>query len=129
MTTAFSLNWKDNLNKLIEALDSGQYQQGVFQLRISPNTYCVLGVACDVYSREHDAQWAIDYYENDVPYYSFDYNGTSYTNHIPERIRDWYGLTEFDSVYLANMNDNRRRTFPEFAYELKRLTKETAIKI
>ncbi len=49
----------DVKQKWIEALRSGKYEQGKEQLRVG-NTYCCLGVLCDLYGREHNIGWKSD---------------------------------------------------------------------
>ena len=44
------------LNKWVEALRSGKYKQGQHNLRNADNTYCCLGVLCDI----EGANWQID---------------------------------------------------------------------
>jgi hypothetical protein len=43
--------------KWIEALRSGEYDQGKHYLRNTGNQYCCLGVLCDIYSKETEVEW------------------------------------------------------------------------
>lgn len=40
----------------LEALRSGEYKKGVGCLRANDNTFCCLGVLCDLYAKEHPSQ-------------------------------------------------------------------------
>lgn len=49
---------KDDIKqKWIEALRSGEYDQGAGQLRTENNEYCCLGVLCDLASKAGIAKW------------------------------------------------------------------------
>lgn len=45
-----------NQRKWVEALRSGDYQQGRFDLRTSDNCYCCLGVACNLFTQ---GEWVL----------------------------------------------------------------------
>lgn len=42
--------------KWVAALRSGEYEQGIGQLRLG-NTFCCLGVLCDIYAKESETVW------------------------------------------------------------------------
>ena len=100
----------DNTRKWIEALRSGEFEQGQGALR-KGNQYCCLGVACELYRREHPDSVAWDL---------IGLNMTFYGKHstLPIRVRDWIGLRTIDGSYqrvsLINMNDDGY-TFEEIA--------------
>lgn len=43
---------KENVKKWLEALRSGEYQQGKRKLFTEEGNFCCLGVACDMYAKE-----------------------------------------------------------------------------
>ena len=50
--------------KWVNALTSGEYQQGNGKLR-STQGYCCLGVLCDLYAKENNVEWEYKGYEED----------------------------------------------------------------
>ena len=130
MADNFSPNWKDNLIKLIDALESDQYEQGANRLKGGLTNYCILGLACEVYSWEHDARWVTEYDRDGFPNYFFTMNDKNYLeNRVisipPRKVREWFGLTNPDIAYLSNMNDRGKKTFRDFAQQFKeRIEKE-----
>ena len=64
----------------LEALRSGAYTQGRHQLR-SGNSYCCLGVLCDLHSKETGTSWEGERYIEEL-------NGT------PRTVADWAGLSD-----------------------------------
>jgi hypothetical protein len=51
---------QDIKKKWVEALRSGEYEQGKDQLRSSDDEFCCLGVLCDVAHKEGLGQWHLD---------------------------------------------------------------------
>jgi len=92
-----------NRKKWIEALESGEYEQGKKRLRTEDDGYCCLGVACDI---SELGEW-VDYegdYEYKVGYYS---RGAS----LLDALVDWLGLWDdlgvtregnYRSLYIMN---------------------------
>jgi len=103
---------KDLAMKWCEALESGKYQQAIGALRNSVNSFCCLGVACDLVAPG-------DWVDDDGEAYK-----TSYSAFPPTPIQDTYGFLtracEFKNVpedllkkhgtdrhkSLAEVNDN-----------------------
>jgi hypothetical protein len=78
--------------KWLDALRSGEYQQGTGRLR-SIHGFCCLGVLCDLYSQEHfNRSWLFMGEDEKCPlqedYWYFD--GES--EHLPSSVRQWAGL-------------------------------------
>lgn len=48
---------KENIRKWVDALNSGKYRQGKGCLRSANNEFCCLGVAVDLYAKEHNLRW------------------------------------------------------------------------
>lgn len=99
----------------IEALQSGQYQQGFKLLRTDKNSFCCLGVLCELHRKEHKKRWGV----NGLKQYS--YMGTAVA--LPKEVLKWAELDlnyKFvliqDDVYnsLANINDEGK-SFEEIA--------------
>jgi hypothetical protein len=98
----------DNSRKWIEALRSGEFEQVRGALR-KRDGYCCLGVACEVYRREHPngPQW-FGYY--------FDHRD----DELPKRVQRWLGLRSStgwrsNGPSLVSLNDRHRLSFSEIA--------------
>lgn len=77
----------ERLTLWVEALESGQYQQGRHALR-REDMFCCLGVACDVAITNG---LKINAYELESgPEWNYDGNLDS----LPRSVREWYGLDE-----------------------------------
>lgn len=95
--------------KWLKALRSGEYIQGKSYLRKIDNTYCCLGVLCDLYVKEGLGEWK----ETDVaedPCWSV----LSATGYLPGDVALWAGvesqtgwitLKDGQRVSLTGMND------------------------
>lgn len=79
----------ENQEKWVQALESGQYKQGVFQLRTG-HSFCCLGVACDI---SGVSKW----------YKEYCYDG--YDKVLPESVRDWLGLLSIDPKITLNEDE------------------------
>lgn len=81
----------ENARKWVEALRSGEYEQGKRRL-CRDGKHCCLGVACEV---------AI---KNGVEIERRDYGGTIYFDGhcdlLPEKVREWLGLNSDGGRYL-----------------------------
>lgn len=88
--------------KWLEALRSGKYQQGSMQLK-DPfnNTYCCLGVLCDITGCKWNASYA-----------TYKQNSSNIT--VPMSLREELGLIGPDCRILMEMND-RGTSFNEIA--------------
>lgn len=65
-------------NKWIEALRSGEYEQGTGQLKSLDNKYCCLGVLCEIYHKEVGGAW---FEKEDLIYRNFQFI---------EKVKRWY---------------------------------------
>ncbi len=79
-----------NAERWIEALRSGEYTQAKQRLR-KDDSFCCLGVACDLYIEETGkAFWDEDYYG---PVFKSDLLDDSYEEAVlPEEVSEWLGL-------------------------------------
>ena len=77
--------------KWIDALRSGKYEQGSEKLR-SVQGYCCLGVLCDLYSQEQDAEWEFrGITETNLQpqdYWYFE----DQSEFLPDSVKEWAGL-------------------------------------
>ena len=82
----------------IEALRSGDYKQGRGQLKDSKDRFCVLGVLCDLHSKDVRIQW-----------YRNTFEGRKLN--IPRVTRQWAGIKSLYvdikgvKVHLTELND------------------------
>jgi hypothetical protein len=88
--------WKD---KWTAALRSGEYKQGRGKLRNFDNTYCCLGVLCDIV---RPGKWK----EGVRSYLTIDDDGYQLTSQwLTSDIIETTGFEPFNQGMLANMND------------------------
>ena len=102
----------------VEALRSGKYKQASGYLRRSEDSFCCLGVACDLYAQEHpEASWSE---EGDV--WNFFGNAAL----LPDEVREWIGLAEEHGRFeatdyystLTSLNDSGY-AFDDIAYVIE----------
>lgn len=85
-----------NREKWVEALRSGEYEQGKGALRVytdGEDAFCCLGVACDLAVRSGEGNWSGGYF------YSVSGDPGNFQV-LPKSIQDWLGLTN-DSAILG----------------------------
>lgn len=94
----------------LDALRSGEYQQGLQKLRGEDDTFCCLGVLCDLYAKETGTEWSVQ-------------NGwmefLGHETYLPDRVAVWadcdtYPRVPFSGESLAGMNDTGT-TFAQIA--------------
>ena len=95
--------------KWIDALRSGDYEQGSEKLR-TPNGYCCLGVLCDLYAQEHDTQWEFRGYDENAdetnPHpMDYWYFGDQ-SEFLPESVMNWAGLKTHNPSVRVDVEDN-----------------------
>lgn len=109
----------------VQALRSGEYQQGVAFLKRN-NRYCCLGVACEVYQK-HVGDLGISLGTTDADPTSFD----NEMCHLPEKVCEWLGLNYCgvfqagpDARYndLEELNDNAELSFDQIADTIETAT-------
>jgi hypothetical protein len=86
----------ENVDKWLDALESGAYQQCRGRLR-GGDRFCCLGVGCDVSG--------IDRWVNDPGWES----KGMYLGHgglMPPEVMEWFGITEISFGVLAELNDS-----------------------
>jgi hypothetical protein len=78
----------DNAKKWVDALRSGRFKQGRGSLRYD-DSYCCLGVACQVYKEETgEGKWT----PYDGAYMRFDLDDRSSFFILPQVVQEWLGL-------------------------------------
>jgi len=98
--------------KWVDALRSGEYQQGQNYLR-TDNGFCCLGVLCDLYGKENNVEWNL---ANNGHNYEFQDNGSI----LPLSVMVWSGIEgqnpdiDNGTETLSGLNDNGY-TFIEIA--------------
>jgi hypothetical protein len=100
-------------SRWVKALKSGKYKQGKGQLKNYDDTYCCLGVLCDLYTKtkegkKHKVSW------------DFDGNICGAGLDLPEDVRNWAELDEADpDLYGSNLcsdcNDKLHFSFDRIA--------------
>lgn len=100
--------------KWLEALRSGNYEQGKGALR-RQQSFCCLGVLCDLHAKETGEQWEEEAEaEHNVRMYLGE------PNYLPEEVMEWAELQSpnppvgASNLFIANHND-QGKTFPEIA--------------
>ena len=78
--------------KWIDALRSGEYEQGKEKLR-SVSGYCCLGVLCDIYAKETNTEWKFrGNEETNLQPQDYWYFGDQ-SEFLPEFVMEWAGLS------------------------------------
>lgn len=78
-----------NVQLWVDALRSGDYVQDFGALRTTDG-YCVAGVACDLYYQAAGVEG----------------NWSSWSTVMPERVREWLGLSKSAASVLMERNDH-----------------------
>ena len=113
----------------LEALRGGRYTQGVNYLRDEKDSFCCLGVLCDLYTKQNpNAKW-VQLKAN--TYYTLSVQGVDslYSGYLPEKVYTWAGLDSTNPLAktvdydfkepLTSMNDNGMK-FSEIADIIER---------
>lgn len=105
----------------IEALRSGNYSQGLSCLRRLDDTYCCLGVLCDLYLKEVGRPWEenLSFGEDFKP--EKRYTCLKQRAFLSPEVRAWSGLTYSEEGRLSHLNDLDQLPFPQIADYLERL--------
>lgn len=120
----------------IKALLSGDYEQTKFRLKSkdSPNSYCCMGVLCDLYMQERGKEWKLKPDSATKAGHGAAYFCEEQYMEIPEEVLSWAGLTEEEMVVeifigsddepphlatLIELNDDHNYTFEDIAKVIK----------
>lgn len=112
----------ENIRKWIDALRSGEYEQGEYRLRVG-DQFCCLGVACDVSGlgnwEIYDGVMPSEDDPRSEPTYRYEPSGD--IAFLPSDVRLWLGLeyptgdVKVESGMLSVLNDRDRWTFAQIA--------------
>jgi len=96
--------------KWIEALESGQYQQGTGALALEDGKkHCCLGVLCDLYHEETGKGKWYDTKSN-TPVQDFSVEGDEGDGVLPNPVKEWAGLSSsvpsVGVTSLTSLNDD-----------------------
>lgn len=112
MKRSIALRWA-------KALESGEYEQGIGQLRTSRNEFCCLGVLCNLHAEDNP----------DVA--KKQKSKTKYmtcTGVLPDEVIQWADMCStlgcIQETSLAELNDKSELTFPEIAKVIRKHWKE-----
>lgn len=109
--------------KWVKALRSGKYKQGRRRLKSLDNSYCCLGVLCEIMGIEPELNEDLDSSGSGV---SYNFNGHSLN--VPTTVlsksglKDSYGNIDLPGgrVSLVGLNDVRKRSFKHIAAFIER---------
>lgn len=113
---------KEAIRKWIEALRSGDYRQGYHKLRNynkdEDDTFCCLGVACDVLKEDLEGEWNMKADDYKFKVLDDQSHGMEF---MPDVVVEYLGLSEeFLNDTLSGLNDKERYTFEEIADRIER---------
>lgn len=94
-----------NAKKWVSALESGKYRRTTTQLR-DENSFCCLGVACDVYAKSHPK----------VRWIKNRFLGAEAT--LPKRVQKWLGLEGDGGEYDSSLVKKAPRVGDDALYGL-----------
>ncbi len=105
----------ENAKKWVAALRSGEYEQGHNALR-TENTYCCLGVACDLWAKENNIEWI----KTSVAPHGFAIINEHQFGVLPNEVKDWLGLVNIEGRNRNNnplwvQNDSDNQSFEQIA--------------
>ena len=89
---------RQNMDKLIEALDSGDYQQTRNFLR-ARDKYCIGGVMCDL---SNYGDWT----KTSTNLYAFQHDGKTHHNFLPTPVMNLFGINGPTMAELQRLNDS-----------------------
>jgi hypothetical protein len=101
----------------VEALRSGEYEQGTGCLKSTEGQYCCLGVLGEVLAKTGEARFI----SRDIcsllegPVENGAVAGARSAIKLPAELRDKIGLTIYAQEELIRMNDNEHKNFVEIA--------------
>jgi hypothetical protein len=105
----------DNIRLWVDALRSGEYEQGLHVLHnLATNTWCCLGVACDVARKNGVAiQVADSVIHGEGPKLRETFDG--HGSYLPPSVQNWLGIDSdnpvLDDIPATDWNDIRNASF------------------
>ena len=101
---------RENIQKWVDALRSGEYEQGKGNLKTADGKFCCLGVACEI---SELGEWNGRYY-------------LDASNFLPPEVQGWLGLSSSPQIVgVADgsawyLNDHRGWSFDQIADAIER---------
>lgn len=102
---------KEIAKEWVDALRSGDYAQGFYQLRSIEDKYDPIGVLCEMAAsvgvcerKEHGGK--------DRVFYGWSYDGLA--TRLPRAVEEWSGLGYWAANRIITMNDHKAK-FPDIA--------------
>lgn len=106
MSTALKTKMNPEVKqKWIDALRSGNYEQGSEKLR-TVTGYCCLGVLCDLYSKEQGAEWEFRGLDENTHQTTDYWYFEDQSEFLPESVKEWAGLPVVNPSVRVDVTDN-----------------------
>lgn len=99
----------DHMQDLIDALRSGEYDQGNDRLRTSYNEFCCLGVAADVFIKANPGagvSWEYDDVEPVIIDHSDQADSEQHDCYAPAIVCEWFGLSPDTRDFVSSKGDD-----------------------
>lgn len=95
---------KEIKEKWLKALRSGDYKQGIGQLKNDKDEFCCLGVLCDIYSKETNTPWVNKYIDrSQLTIIDKDHTGLL----LPPEVKKWAGIEDNNDAINVDKKENR----------------------
>lgn len=104
---------RENMNKLADALVSGKYEQGEGVLRTDKNTFCCLGVACDISGL---GEWTLELEDSHYEYVIGKDDGgvvESGASLFTDTMCHWLGVSTMGMFRILGDADNQNYTLTD----------------
>jgi len=106
----------------LKALESEEWKQDRYTLKSQDDSFCCLGVVCELYIRKYKkGEWIELETGTDPAEISFRLEEDTYTEYLPDSLTKSLGLTESQVKELARCNDQSRMSFKEIANVIKNM--------
>lgn len=99
---------KEVIQRWIKALRSGKYKQGKYKLRSHENTFCCLGVLCDLAAKDGGPKWQ---FHGEEGYEYHERSGSLFLKLEAFLFRD----APIGQMDLIKLNDGHNRNFEQIA--------------
>jgi hypothetical protein len=104
---------KKNIRKWVAALRSGKFKQGQGALKKTDDTYCCLGVACEISGTING--WEEDSFSSTLFPQGFR------VMLLPPPVSEWLGIDEADPVLLKKKTENTAANLNDYGASFKRI--------
>ena len=93
---------RGNMQRWVDALESGNYKQGQSSLRTDKDCYCCLGVAADVHPNTTKESW---FKQDPDSFYHYITRDDSGGSHLPRHMVSSFGLSNEWGFYIWGTDD------------------------